>query len=750
MFSDRFAVGIEFPSILNAISKQIYDTPFAFIRENVQNAVDAIRMQAAREDDSLASDLAVHIVTESTKVEIRDNGIGMTLEDLKNLFWTIGASGKRTAEARAAGCVGMFGIGGFANFGICAELIVTSQSATDTIGHRTALSRDDIERAGGAIPEVSVAESIDVSPRGTCVSGLLLQPADASELEAYLRDCVRYVPEPIYCNGKLISQDLYEGFAEHTGDYTPVASPVEWSYASTTVQGAIFDGPGNTLYAELFGVQIGQQHNRLTGRVRFESGKIDVLKRGFRLCTTAVGTQIGVSGTIDCDRLSPTAGRDSLDPASSALLTEIVACLERAAVTTVLSSSARIAQHTRIFRYIRSQGLTSEIGNTVVDLADGRELTLSAIRHRSERGLRVFYSTSRNPQLAHVLQARGHIVVQLPYDSHKMRAVRDYLASYCQGEPFEGHVECLEHYNDLTRFEKHFLCEVEETVLDTFEVKLKELIPGRLSEDIPVYAPDPKGGALTLFVDVRHSEITKLETLGITSIFRSMVAAFCREYLGPVLKAHSPKFFGSGALNLDFLSKRRSELWVLLTRDIETVARGTQRQVVRSTDVQTVHAGSSSQEQSPLLEDRSRKPKLVHIVGSEEFSELSGYYLRIPASATAAYGDVIVQCENRAALWAGDKITLFASDDISTAFKFEVALDRLIVAGDADEAESIGATRLSVPVQALYEGLYFPIPDVLTSFLVPRDSEEIRIEVRCELSDYLTARSWEGAESTPE
>ena len=42
--SDKFEVGIEFSSVLAAISKQIYDTPYAFLRENLQNAIDASRM----------------------------------------------------------------------------------------------------------------------------------------------------------------------------------------------------------------------------------------------------------------------------------------------------------------------------------------------------------------------------------------------------------------------------------------------------------------------------------------------------------------------------------------------------------------------------------------------------------------------------------------------------------------------------------------------------------------------------------
>ena len=208
----------------------------------------------------------------------------------------------------------------------------------------------------------------------------------------------------------------------------------------------------------------------------------------------------------------------------------------------------------------------------------------------------MFFSTSRNPQLSHLLQTRGHIVVQLPYDNHKQRAVREFLIKFCAAESFEGRVECVETYDGLSRFEKYFLSELEESILGSFEVTTANLIPGRLSEDIPVCVSDSKEQDLTIFVDVRHSEIAKLESLGISSLSRSMVAAFCREYLASTLKMHSPRFFGSGAVNLDFLAKRRSELWLLVTDDIETLTQGTQRQIVRTTDVQVVHAGRGYEE----------------------------------------------------------------------------------------------------------------------------------------------------------
>lgn len=254
---------------------------------------------------------------------------------------------------------------------------------------------------------------------------------------------------------------------------------------------------------------------------------------------------------------------------------------------------------------------------------------------------------------------------------------------------------------------------------------------------------------LSIFVDVRHPEITKLESLGTSGLFRSMVAAFCREYLGPTLRAHSPKFFGSGAVNVDFLSKRRSELWVLLSEDIEILTRDVQRDVVRSSDVRVVQAGGprSHGEQEPDLPEGQKEPKLIRIEGSVEFAELFGYYLRIPRSAAVAYGDVIQQCEERAAVWAGNKILLYASDGISTAFQFEVRLDQLIVSSDSEMGGGTGAEELMRPIQALFEGLYFPIPPSLEPYLVPQPNDEIRIEVRSDWIDYSTARSWSGTNS---
>lgn len=256
---------------------------------------------------------------------------------------------------------------------------------------------------------------------------------------------------------------------------------------------------------------------------------------------------------------------------------------------------------------------------------------------------------------------------------------------------------------------------------------------------------DTPGFDLIIYVDVRHSEVTKLEGLGITPLFSSMVAAFCREYLSQSLRSRSPKFFGSGAVDLDWLSKSRSELWLLVPQDIEVHRRVAQRQVVRESDVQVIQAGSSSVA-SEAETDTKRRPKLVKIEGADEFAELSGYYLRIPNRASEAYGDVIQQCDSRCAVWAGSNIRLVASDQISSSFEVEIVLDRLIITESVDATSSGGFSQEIRPLQSLYDGLYFPIPEALESYIVPSGDEEIRIQIDCDWIDFSSAKIWRAQE----
>ena len=737
-----FNVGIDFQSVLRAISKQIYETPLAFIRENVQNAVDAIRIRALRENAVPEDErYRVDVTADEHRIVVRDNGTGMSASDLENYFWTIGASGKRTPEALAAGCVGMFGIGGFANFGVCDTLEVISQTRDAPAGTLTRLAEADIQAAGTAIPTVHVEPSTAAAPQGTLVTGRLRTRANADELRGYLRDFVRFVPTAVFFNGDRISQNPFSALDDRE-NLTPLAvGTPHWRDGDLVVNGTLYEDRGHGLHAAIHGLSVAGEAVSLVGHIRFEAGSIDVFKRGFKLCATSVGTTIGVSGRIDCDRFMPTAGRDSLDGPTSSLLGRIILLLEDVAVDAVLENQQRIAQHTRIFRYINRRGLVHKLDLVAVRLADGTELRLLDIRRRAQAGgVGVFFGLAQKQALNQVMQARGHIVVLLSADRHRRQAESAYLQQYCNAKPFDGIIDCTERYADLSRFEHIFLSELELNMTRSYEITDFRLLPGKLTEDIPVFVKDVGASrTLDIFVDTRHHEVAKLQELGFTQVFYSLVATFCREYLGPSLKKWSPRFFGDGALNLELLAKRRSELWVLLKDDIGVVRKGGQRQVVTRTDVQVVAVRTGEgQADTPPANPRPRLLRIEDYAGTG----LGGSYIRIPDRAFAAYGDLLPECESRGVVWAGNKIMYVASDAVSAAFQYEIRLDEVVAANVDGSQRAEGALPLERPFQEMFDGLYFSIPALLERYLVPSGDGEIRLELHCDWIDMRTAKQW--------
>ncbi|MCY3981576.1 MAG: ATP-binding protein [Alphaproteobacteria bacterium] len=741
-----FPAGIDFESVLRIISKQIYETPFAFVRENVQNAVDAVRIQTHR-DAAGADDprYRIEITVEGRKVIVRDNGVGMSSADVRNYFWTIGASGKRTAEALAAGCVGTFGIGGFANFGVCEVLEVISQDEVSSEGTLTRLSEQDIRAAGTTIPSVTMETSDAAAPRGTVVTGYLREPPDVGQLRDYLRDFVRFVPTAIYFNGQKVSQGRLSEIEDRDNFSQVRDGTQDWRNDDLAISGRMFEDRGHGLVAVIEGLRIGGEPTGLTGHLRFENGLIDVFKRGFKLCATQVGSTIGVSGRLDCDSFVPTAGRDSLDSETTGLLGRIVHTLEEAAIEAVLETPERVAQHTRIFRYILRHGLVERIGNVNVRLADGSENLLGDIRLRArDGGVGVYFGVAQNQALNQVMQARGHLVVLLSSDRHRQNAERRYLEQFCNAKPFDGVVDCVEHYDNLSRFEKVFLSELELDISKSYEITDFRLIAGKLTEDIPVFLKESGGKiAIDIFVDVRHQEVAKLKELGFTQILYSLIGTFCREYLGPSLKKWSPRFFGDGALNLELLAKRRSELWVLLKNDIGVVRKGGHRQVVTQSDVRVMNivGGGGGQTATEPQADKPN-PRILQIVDEQRTTSLAGYYIRLPDAAFSAYGDLLPECESRGVVWAGNKILYVVSDAASASFQYEIRLDEVVAADVVGTIRAEGAIQLDRLLQEIYGGLYFPIPRPLERFMVPKGDDEIRLELHCDWIDMRTAKHW--------
>ena len=741
---NSFEVGIHFESILRAISKQIYETPHAFIRENVQNAVDAVRIQALRDRlQATEEQYCIQISVNDQTVMVRDNGIGMSEAALKNYFWTIGASGKRNQEAQDAGCVGMFGIGGFANFGVCKALKVISQTEEESIGTQTSLSADDIERAGAKIPLVTVQKSNESGPRGTVVIGHMNQVPNVDDLKTYLKSFVRFVPIAIKFNGETISQDSFADVDDRDNLRPVEIGAKTWGSGDIVITGRFFEDRGHTLIAAINDLTYRGEQIKLTGQLRFENGSLDVFKRGFKLCAIQIPSTIGISGRLDCDLFIPTAGRDSLDAGTTSLLGQIGRVLENIAIDTIFDSSDRIAQHTRIFRLVVKRGLIDKMDKVIVRLADGDEKMLLDIKRRANEGsVGVFFGTTQKQALNQIMQARGHIIVQLSGDRYRREAEKRYLEMYCGAKPFDGMIDCAEIYSNMTRFENVFLSEIEQNISSSYEITNFKLIAGRLTEDIPALVKVRSDNQpIEIIVDVRHGEVKKLKGLGLNPLMYSLISVFCREYIGPSMKKWSPRFFGDGSLNLERFAKRRSEFWLLIKDDISVVRRGGQKQIVTQEDVKVINVGDQ-QPQGHLTKEQTHR--LLRIIDEDCVTELAGYYIRLPDSAFRAYGDLLGDCDSYGVVWTGNKMTFVASDGVSAQFQYEIHLDEIVATEVEGRLRAEGVLELDRPLQQMYGSVYFPIPANLVRFLVPMgENEEIRLDLHCVWFDMRTSQSWD-------
>lgn len=205
---ERIAFDVETERILQILSSEIYDSPKAFLRENVQNAYDAILMRCTAQSLPIA-ERKIEITIEKDQLTVVDDGIGMTDEVLRNNFWKAGSSGKKSELAQRSGVIGTFGIGAMANFGVCTALQVETRHIDSGVTLVSSARRADLRIAQNCIDLERVAD--DRGP-GTIIradldSSFAIDEASASE---YLSQYARFLPVPVRVNGHLISQQLFE------------------------------------------------------------------------------------------------------------------------------------------------------------------------------------------------------------------------------------------------------------------------------------------------------------------------------------------------------------------------------------------------------------------------------------------------------------------------------------------------------------------------------------------------------------
>ncbi|MCY4262473.1 MAG: ATP-binding protein, partial [Candidatus Dadabacteria bacterium] len=87
--SEKIPFAVEVSRMIEVLAEQVYPTPFALLRENVQNSFDAILL---RKHLGQQFDARIDVTIEPQWISVSDNGIGMSRDDLRNHFWRAGSS----------------------------------------------------------------------------------------------------------------------------------------------------------------------------------------------------------------------------------------------------------------------------------------------------------------------------------------------------------------------------------------------------------------------------------------------------------------------------------------------------------------------------------------------------------------------------------------------------------------------------------------------------------------------------------
>ncbi|HET9189509.1 MAG TPA: molecular chaperone HtpG, partial [Rudaea sp.] len=166
----------EVAQVLHLVTHSLYSHKEIFLRELISNASDAcdkLRFEALGKPELLAGDSELHVDVSVDKgartITIRDNGIGMTREEVVANIGTIASSGTRkflealSAEKKAdANLIGQFGVGFYSAFVVADKVTLVTRKAGAAAG-------EGVRWESSGSGEYTLAGA-DVAERGTAVT----------------------------------------------------------------------------------------------------------------------------------------------------------------------------------------------------------------------------------------------------------------------------------------------------------------------------------------------------------------------------------------------------------------------------------------------------------------------------------------------------------------------------------------------------------------------------------------------------
>jgi molecular chaperone HtpG len=415
---------VETTRILKILATEIYDSPLALLRENVQNAYDAVRMRFA-ESGTLETGGHISITLDGDVLVITDNGIGMSEEVLRENFWKAGSSGKNSAEARKAGVVGTFGIGAMANFGVCQSLKVETRAEGTQELLTSVADRDSLDIGQECISFERSLTKRDIGTTLTVVldGDSLIAPDKARD---YLRSYVGLLPVPVKFNGELISQQKMDSFLKiDRRSFKPLGSLDVQSDPFVVTCKVEVDSNGQVL-VNLTNIRMAGKKVEGTLALVQSGGQLMGFRSYFGLAPAPVSGPYQFGGWANLSFLRPTAGREALSRESIEQIGSLLICAEYAA-SDKLSKTEFADRNTAFMQWVTSRNQWAMAGKiTIHALPNDEDVALDQIQKFVGKKS-VQYYAGADKRIINTFANEGSVLFQIAQGQFRRRTQLHFL-----------------------------------------------------------------------------------------------------------------------------------------------------------------------------------------------------------------------------------------------------------------------------------------------------------------------------------
>jgi len=758
---------VDISRVIEVLAKQIYQSPFALLRENTQNAYDAILLRQQLNHDFIPH---IQITITAEFVSISDNGIGMTVPDLKDHFWKAGSSGKNTPEAKAAGVVGTFGIGAMANFGIASELKVVTESAIDGVRSTCTALRDSLSTKKDCI---TISPETSKGLPGTTVSAKLMTESslDIGQAEKYIEQFIKYLPVKVTLNGNLQSG---KQLSEAVPNVTPVwvQNLLQSEIGPSVVADVSLQVSSNTeIRVALNNIEVSSTVYNGQVVLRQGIGAIQTFRSGFGLAIVSVSSSYQFGGVADLFAFEPTAGREALSTQSMQLLQTIISELD-GFVSKILAKYEYVNKSTSFMSWVIQNGCYDLCGMLKMRLEPGgSDIFLHDIKNQTENTPMLLYVGNDQSVISTHASEDKPLLVLATRNPRRKCELR-YLNMFCKTDQISDQPKVIERKTpgQHTIAEAALVFRIINTLETDYFIKIGvELgkmthgLPALLDQSItpPILTIDPDSSSCIVLLGLYNTEYLS---------FGSMTKDFVRNIIFPKIQDIVPSSTRQGAAAFLKAIRSKKEIFELETSDlgslteiwegyiegrislteaakrssvvarksiqiVEKAAEKTVKEILPDViDNETVIKSNGDQtidqfEPMPAINRReiSTDAKLLTI--SEGDQSLKGYrcFLALSDKVREEKGDFFLQPHTTSIVWGGQKV-LFIFQHHSGRF----GLYYDIQTKDAVATDSGGGIFQTCTI-LLQNKIYIPIPEGIQIEFIPGESEKKRFEVRCDL-----------------